>query len=114
MIADDFRQLALGIEGARTAVRLGAVEFLIGQTVFATVGAPDPAFAVLRLLPGHQAKAILAVPTVFSPQAGGAGRRGVTCVRLTTATPDIVRPYLVLAAAKARNRRSTFTQIRQD
>lgn len=51
MTANDFRQLALSQLNARVATRLGMIEFLIGDKVFATLGAPDPALATLRLTP---------------------------------------------------------------
>lgn len=111
MTPDDFRQLALSQLNARVASRLGTIEFLVGDKVFATLGAPDPAFAVLRLSPEDQAAALAAAPGVFSPQAGGAGARGVTCVRLALAEPAHLKPVLAKAAGKARNSRSAFSRI---
>ncbi|MEH0196314.1 MmcQ/YjbR family DNA-binding protein [Caulobacter sp. CCNWLY153] len=111
MTPDDFRQLALSQLNARVASRLGTIEFLVGDKVFATLGAPDPAFAVLRLSPEDQAAALAAAPGVFSPQAGGAGARGVTCVRLALAEAGHLKPVLAKAAGKARNSRSAFSRI---
>jgi hypothetical protein len=111
MTADDFRQLALSQLNARIATRLGTIEFLVGDKVFATLGAPDPALATLRLTPQDQASAIAAAPTVFSPQAGGAGTRGVTCVRLALADAPLLKPVLAQAAGKARNSRTAFTRL---
>lgn len=111
MTADDFRQLALSQLNARVASRLGTIEFLVGDKVFATLGAPDPAFAVLRLTPQDQATAIAAAPTVFSPQTGGAGARGVTRARLALAEASRLKPVLAQAAGKARNSRSAFTRL---
>ena len=111
MTADDFRQLALSQFNARVATRLGSIEFLVGDKVFATLGAPDPAFAILRLTPEDQAAAIAAAPTIFSPQTGGAGARGVTRLRLAQADPSDLKPVLAKAAAKARNSRSAFTKM---
>lgn len=111
MTADDFRQLALSQLNARVATRLGTIEFLVGEKVFATLGAPDPAFAVLRLSPQDQAAAIAAEPAMFSPQVGGAGARGVTCVRLSVATAPALKPVLAKAAYKARNARTAFSRL---
>lgn len=111
MTPDAFRQLALSHLNARWATRLGAVEFLIGDKVFATLGSPDPALATLRLSPEDQRRAIAQAASVFSPQPGGAGARGVTQVRLAAATPDLVTPFLALAAHKARNARSAMTKL---
>lgn len=111
MTADEFRHLALSQFKARLASRLGAIEFLVGDKVFATLGAPDPALAVLRLSPQHQTAAIAAAPAVFAPQSGGAGARGLTCVRLAQAQASDLKPVLAQAAAKARNSRSAFTRL---
>jgi len=111
MTPDAFRQLALSHLNARSTTRLGAVELLIGDKVFATLGSPDPALATLRLSPDDQRRAIAQAASVFSPQPGGAGARGVTQVRLATATPDLLAPFLTLAAHKARNARSVRTQL---
>jgi len=110
MTPDTFRHLALGHSNARMASRLGVVEFLIGDKVFAVLGV-DPALAIVRLSPDDQTKALRAAPSVFSPHPGGAGARGVTCLRLALATEDHVRPVLSQAAAKARNARSSFTRL---
>jgi hypothetical protein len=48
---------------------------------------------------------------VFSPQPGGAGARGVTCVRLALAQDHQVKPVLAQAAARARNARSALTRL---
>lgn len=111
MTPDAFRQLALFQSNARMATRLGAVEFLVGDKVFATLGA-DPAFAILRLSLEDQRLAVIAAPAVFSPQAGGAGGRGVTCVRLAIAEDHQLKPFLAKAANKARNAKSAITQLR--
>lgn len=112
MTADEFRHLALGQSHARITSRLGSIEFLVVDKVFATLGAPNPAFAVLRLTPEDQAELMTAAPTVFSPQAGGAGVRGVTCVRLALAQPAHLKPALAKAAAKARNSRGAESDSR--
>lgn len=109
MTPDAFRSLALGHLGARMATRLGAVDFLVGDKVFASLGA-DPTLAVLRLSPEDQARAIAAAPTVFSPQPGGAGARGHTCARLALAQDHHLKPVLAHAAGRARNARSTLTR----
>lgn len=110
MTPDQFRQLALGQLNARSTSRLGAVEFLVGEKVFAALGV-DPSVAILRLTPEDQAKAMTSAPSVFSPQPGGAGARGFTCVRLALAEDHHVKPVLALAAAKARNARSAITRL---
>lgn len=111
MTPDEFRQLALSQHNARWTSRLGAVEFLIGEKAFASLGSPDPALATLRLSPEDQAKAMAAAPGAFAPQPGGAGGRGVTTVRLAMAKAEHVAPFLALAAGRARNARSAITRL---
>lgn len=104
MTADEFRQLALAISGARYVSRLGAIEFQIQDATFAALGGPDPALATLRLTPQDQANALAADPHGFFPQAGGAGARGVTRVRLARVRAEVLAPLLPAAAAKAGKR----------
>jgi hypothetical protein len=110
MTPDTFRSLALGQMNARLASRLGTIEFLIGDKVFAALGV-DPGVAMVRLSPEDQARALAAAPAVFSPHPGGAGARGVTCVRLGLAQDHQVKPVLVQAAGRARNARSALTRL---
>lgn len=110
MTPDQFRHLALGQFGARGATRLGAMDFLVGDKVFASLGL-DAGHAVLRLSPQAQAQAIARAPKVFFPQPGGAGVRGVTGFRLALATEEDLKPTLSHAAFKARNARSSSTQL---
>ena len=117
MTPDTFRTLALGQMNARLASRLGAIEFLIGDKVFAALGV-DPGVAMVRLSPEDHARALAAAPAVFSPQPGAnkAGcldkcARGVTCVRLALAQDHQVKPVLAQAAARARNARSALTRL---
>lgn len=110
MTPDDFRILALGQLNARAATRLGVVDFMIGDKVFAALGA-NAALAIVRLSPEDQSRALAAAPAVFSPQPGGAGARGVTCVRLALAQDHQVKPVLAQAAARARNARSALTRL---
>jgi hypothetical protein len=99
MTLDEFRQLALALPNVRLVNQLGNLSLMVGDRTLATLGAPDPNIAVLRLAPNEQVEAIKRAPEVFCPQAGGAGLRGHTCVRLEHATREIVLP-LVKAAAR--------------
>jgi hypothetical protein len=105
-----FHLLALSQFQAKVVTRLGVVEFLVGDKVFAALGV-DAGLATVRLSPADQAAAIAAAPTVFSRQAGGAGLRGVTCVRLSQAEERHLAPVLTLAANKARNARSAVNLL---
>lgn len=108
MTADEFRLLALSLPQVRYATQLGAVNFMVGDKVFATLGGPNPGLATVKLTVEDQAKAMAASSSTFFPYPGGAGARGVTCVRLAHAAPDLVLPILAKARAKA-GRRATTT-----
>lgn len=111
MTSDEFRLLALGLGNVRVVNQLGNINFMIGEKPFASLGAPDPAFAVLKLSPEQQVKALARSPSIFQRQPGGAGARGVTCVRLAMATTEVLAPFLKAAAAKAANAPSPRTVI---
>lgn len=110
MTADEFRLLALSFPQVRYATNLGAVNFLVGDKIFATLGGPDPGLATVKLTPNDQAKAIASSGSSFFPHPGGAGARGVTCVRLAHTRTDLVSPVLAKALAKA-GRRATTTLV---
>lgn len=104
MTTNEFRQMALSEPQARYAAQSGAINFLIGERVFAALGGPDPTVATLRLTPSDQAAAMARDPSAFFPQAGGAGARGVTCVRLTHVDADGLGPALRAAVRRAAQR----------
>jgi len=108
MTADEFRLLALSLPQVRYATQLGAVNFMIGDKVFATLGGPNPSLATVKLTVEDQTKAMVASGSTFFPHPGGAGARGVTCVRLAHAGPELISPILAKAVAKA-GRRATTT-----
>ena len=58
---------------ARYASRLGAIAFLVKDTVFASLGGPNPNLAILKLTREDQARAIAKAPSLFLPQSGRAG-----------------------------------------
>ena len=112
MTADEFRLLALGLPQVRYASTLGAINFMVGERVFASLGGPNPGLAIVKLSPEDQGKALRSSGAVFFPQPGGAGARGVTCVRLSTATPDLIQPALRAAVARARQARPASGGVR--
>ena len=97
MTTDDaFRHLALSFPRAVERAILGSQEFRVRDTAFATLGWPEPGWAVVRLTPKDQA-AFMGKSPALSPEPGGRGRRGVTRVRLAGLDAGLMAP-LVQAA----------------
>ncbi|SRR5258708_2324899 len=90
MNADDFRRLALSLDGAEEASHMGAPDFRVGGRIFATLAAQNQGYGNLMLTPQQQATFVEDLPGVFLPIAGGWGRMGATHIRLSAATEDVL------------------------
>ena len=90
MNAEDFRRIALTFPGAEESSHMGAPDFRVGGRIFATLAAQNQGYGNLMLTPDQQAAFVEEAPDVFVPVAGGWGRMGVTHIRLTTTTEDIL------------------------
>ena len=88
MNAQDFRRLALLLEGAEEGSHMGAVDFRVGGRIFATLAAVKQGYGNLMLSPEQQAAFVEEQPDLFLPVAGGWGRMGATHIRLATANED--------------------------
>jgi hypothetical protein len=95
MTPDEFRDLALQLPEAVEAEHMDHPDFRVGGKIFATLGAPDAAWGMLKLTPEQQEQWIDAEPDVLAPVKGGWGRRGATNVRLAAATAKKLRRALV-------------------
>lgn len=73
---------------------MGTVDFRCGK-IFATLGNPDEAWAMVKLTPDQQEMRILALPAVFAPVPGGWGRGGATRLRLADCDEDTARGALL-------------------
>src|SRR5580692_6549228 len=90
MDAEDFRRIALSLEGAEEGSHMGAVDFRVGGRIFATLAAVKQGYGNLMLTPDQQATFVAEAPAVFVPIAGGWGRNGATHVRLAAANEDLL------------------------
>src|ERR1700760_4116144 len=90
MTANDFRRIALSLEGAEEGSHMGAVDFRVGGRIFATLAAVKQGYGNLMLLPEQQADFVAEAPHVFLPVAGGWGRNGATHVRLAIADEGLL------------------------
>jgi hypothetical protein len=92
-----FRKLALALPEAHEGSHMGHADFRVRARVFATLGYPEAAFAMVKLTPAQQAAVVKSAPGAFAPVPGGWGRRGATQVRLSRASAKVVRPALATA-----------------
>ncbi len=110
--ADDFRRLALGLDGAEERSHMGAPDFRVGGRIFATLAHEAEGYGNLMLTPEIQTMFVGEAPEVFVPIAGGWGRMGMTHVRLRAADEQTLTGALRTAwklrvekNAKAKGRR---------
>ena len=96
MIAEQFRNLALGLPDVSEGAHHGHADFRVGGKVFATLG-PDEDWAMVKLTPEGQASHVRDEPGVFEPFNGAWGRQGCTRVTLDAAQQSVVEVALVSA-----------------
>ena len=90
MNAEDFRRIALSLEGAEERSHMGAPDFRVGGRIFATLASQSQGYGNLMLTPDQQAAFVAEAPEVFVPIAGGWGRMGMTHIRLSAANQDVL------------------------
>ena len=98
MTTDEFRKMALEIPGAIEQSHMNHPDFRVEGKIFATLGAPDKNWGMVKLTPEQQRALIEKAPGVFKPCSGAWGRQGATNVYLATANASIVRVALDHAA----------------
>src|ERR1700751_1533709 len=89
MNAQDFRRLAMLLEGAEEGSHMGAVDFRVGGRIFATLASVKQGYGNLMLSPEQQAAFVEEQPDLFLPVAGGWCRMGARTSggQLRTKTP---------------------------
>ena len=76
---------------------MGSPDFRVGGKIFATLAAQDQGYGNIKLTPEQQQNFIDELPGVFLPVAGGWGRMGMTHVRLSKVTEDVLAGALKTA-----------------
>src|SRR5262245_3680608 len=94
MDANDFRRIALSLEGAEEGSHMGQRDFRVGGRIFATLASQAQGFGNLMLTPEQQAAFVEEAPAIFVPIAGGWGRMGATHIRLAAASEDVLHGAL--------------------
>ena len=90
MTPNDFRRIALSLEGAEEGSHMGSPDFRVGGRIFATLAAQAQGYGNLMLTPEQQAAFVAEAPNVFIPIHGGWGRNGATHLKLAAAHEDLV------------------------
>ena len=90
MNANDFRRIALSLEGAEEGSHFGAVDFRVGGRIFATLASVKQGYGNIKLTLEQQAAFVEELPDVFLPIPGGWRRMGMTHVRLAAANEDVL------------------------
>jgi hypothetical protein len=98
MTADEFRKLALEIATTVERSHMNHPDFRVAGKIFASLGAPDKNWAMVKLTPEQQRAFIEKAPDIFKPCSGAWGRQGATNVYLPAAKPNIARAALDAAA----------------
>lgn len=97
MTANDFRRIALGMEGAVERSHMDHPDFRVGNRIFATL-THDEKMGMVSLPPGDvQQEFIRAHPAAFSMVNGAWGLQGATRVHLESADEDAVGEAVTVA-----------------
>ena len=97
MNADDFRRIALCLEGAEESSHMGQPDFRVGGRIFATLASAHLGYGNLMLTPEQQQDFVHESPEVFLPVSGGWGRMGATHILLAQANEDVLSGALRVA-----------------
>ena len=73
-------------------------DFRIAGKIFASLGAPDASWGMVKLTPDEQRSFLRKAPGVFKPCNGAWGRSGCTNVHLASAMKSMLHPAIKAAA----------------
>jgi hypothetical protein len=96
MTADDFRDIALGLDGVVEGAHMGHPDFRANGRIFATLH-PGDRTGMVKVAPDEQQELVRTNPDVFEPSSGAWGRQGCTNVALARGTAATVRGAMLLA-----------------
>ena len=106
MTADDFRKMAQEIPGAVEQSHMDHPDFRLYGKIFASLGAPDDDWGMVKLTPAQQRAFLKQAPRMFKPCNGAwAGKVAPTCISKRRTKPSCVRP--------SQPRRRTCKSMRQ-
>lgn len=110
MNVNDFRRIALSLDGAEESSHMGNPDFRVGGKIFATLAAAQHGYGNVKLTPEMQAEFVREHSQVFVPVAGGWGRNGMTHIRLEAAKEDVLAGALRAAWQLRKERNANPSQ----
>jgi hypothetical protein len=96
MTADQFRRMALRMEGAIESAHMNHPDFRVNGRIFATLGYPDGKWGMVALTPDQQ-QAFLRAHDALSPAKGAWGEQGATMVRLADIDAETLGTAMTMA-----------------
>jgi hypothetical protein len=101
MTAEDFRRMALRLEGAEEGAHHGHADFRVGGKIFATLAYEKEGAGVVMVTPEEQQGMVSDAPKMFTPVNGAWGKKGATKVHLARVTEEALKGALKAAWLKA-------------
>ncbi len=111
MTSNQFRRIALGLEGAVEGAHMGHPDFRVNGRIFATLHADNKA-GMVKLSPDQQHRFVTEAPASFAPESGAWGRQGCTRVLLRAADEETVGEAMTLAWRNEASKRPTTRRTR--
>jgi hypothetical protein len=102
MTPQQFRKIALSLPGTAELEHMGHPDFRVGGKVFASLGAPNEEWGMVKLTPVQQQAFLASNAESFQPCTGAWGRQGYTNIKLSAAKTPVVRSALTLAIENVR------------
>lgn len=96
MTPDEFRRIAVSMNGSVEGAHMGHPDFRASGKIFATLY-PDGERGMVKLTPEQQQEFIRADGRAFEPASGAWGRQGCTTVRLAVVDEDKLGEAMTLA-----------------
>ena len=96
MNGNDFRRIALGMDGAVESSHMNHPDFRVNGRIFATLD-HDETTGMVKLSPDEQAQFMREHPDTFVPAAGAWGRQGCTLVTVADADENVLGAAVTLA-----------------
>ena len=96
MTVDQFRSIALKLDGAIEASHMGHPDFRANGRIFATLH-PSNEIGMVKLTPEQQKDFLNRDSDAFNPSSGAWGRQGCTDVRLDSVDEDQLGEAMTLA-----------------
>ncbi len=97
MTPQQFRKIAMSLPGTVESEHMGHPDFRVGGKIFASLGAPDAQWGMVKLRPDQQQAFCEANAETFQPCNGAWGRQGYTNIKLAAAKTPTIRSAITLA-----------------